>query len=319
MQAATTDEDSPNYFWASKKTLIAAALLMTAGLLVPLPNAGRIAGSLTDFLHVAGFAVMGAVVFHVLNARTQQPRIVLILVSWFLVSGFGLLTEFLQSFLAGRTASWHDLLADVSGGLAGILWVSLPNDMARARRVGLIALGCLMILLGSARPTLCLIDAVNQRREMPQLASFESPLELFRWSSGDSQMRRVRKFVTDGTWALEVELTAGKQFPGVSLIEPVADWSRWKELAMDVFLAGETSLDVTVKVQDAEHNNDYYDRFNRVISLSPGKNEIRISLADISAAPRNRTLELQQISAMSLFAVSPKQTRTVYLDHIRLQ
>ena len=140
-----------------------------------------------------------------------------------------------------------------------------------------------------------------------------------RWSAGDARATRVQQHATAGQWSLLVELPAGQQYSGISLIEPVAEWSTWQELVMDIFLADDVPLKVTVKIQDAEHDNDYYDRFNRVIRLSPGPNEVRILLSDVATAPRTRSMDMRGISSLTLFAVSPEQTRTIFVDNIRLR
>lgn len=53
--------------------------------------------------------------------------------AFLLAVAYGALTEWMQQRIAGRTASWSDLLADVAGALVGV-FVALALERAGARK-----------------------------------------------------------------------------------------------------------------------------------------------------------------------------------------
>jgi hypothetical protein len=168
-----------------------------------------------------------------------------------------------------------------------------------------------------ARPIIVLDDAVRQPFEMPMLASFERLGELSRWDWNECAVRRTHQHTTDGDWSLQIELWPQK-YPGVVLADPVRDWSSYDQLLIDVYANDDAPLDLIVKITDEDHNGAYEDRFNWSAKLAAGPNQIRIALSDVAKAPRRRALDLRRITSLSLFAASPRESRTIYLDSVRL-
>ncbi len=64
---------------------------------------------------------------------------------------------------------------------------------------------------------------------------------------------------------------------------------------------------LVIAIYDAQHTNDYADRFNQAITISPGVNHIDIPLDDIRQAPVGQELDLSAIRAIRLFAISPRE------------
>ena len=302
----------------------AFTLLLILLLLVPQPQHGRMIGVVGDLLHAPIFAVFAVVIWKVLRPRVSGSNFPLGLVAIALAAVFGAATEALQA-LVGRYPSWLDLSSNVLGAAAGVLCMQ-RTAMASAGRRRRFATGAVLLLaVAWAVPAMVFVDACRQRYEMPRLASFEHALELTRWRRQESRVRRVSEHATHGDRALRVELLAGT-YPGVSLESPVADWSQYDELALDVTLPTggpldlpAKPLDVIVKIEDEMHNYETDDRFNRRVRLHPGRQEVRIALSDVAAAPRQRELDLRQIKRLQIFAVRLKATRTFYLDNIRLE
>ena len=156
--------------------------------------------------------------------------------------------------------------------------------------------------------------------EFPVLADFESPWETSRWG-GDAEITRDRGFAQNGRYSLKIELNT-TTYSGVSLNYFPSDWKGFKDLQFDLFNPSDKALNVTCRIHDALHAENelrYNDRFNRSYRLEPGWNAIRIPLADVAAAPRTRTMNLQAIRDFSIFAVRLSQPQTLYLDHVRLE
>ena len=108
------------------------------------------------------------------------------------------------------------------------------------------------------------------------------------------------------------------QYPAATLAGPYPDWREYGLLKFNVYLDGGTTLDLVVKVVDADHDETYEDRSQRVISLLPGANEYGIDLADIEEGPRDRKLDMSRIRSLQFFVDGLAAPRTIYIDHVRL-
>ena len=79
-----------------------------------------------------------------------------------------------------------------------------------------------------------------------------------------------------------------------------------------------TVLDVVVRIDDAEHNQRFEDRFNRTFALAAGINEIEIPLADVLRAPHGRKFDLGRVAALLFFAVNLNEHRDIIVGPIAL-
>jgi hypothetical protein len=256
------------------------------------------------------------VIWKVLRSSASGSNFRRGLIAFALAAGCGVLTEILQA-VVGRHPSWLDLAANVLGAAAGVLWMLRATAESAARRrltAGVVSL----LAVAWTVPVLVFVDACLQRYEMPRLASLEHFLELTRWDCHESRIRRVSEHATHGERALRVELLAGS-FASVALKSPVPDWSQYDELVMDLTLPAGEPLELAVKIEDEMHNYEAEDRFNLCLHLRPGRQEVRIPLADVAAAPRQREMDLQQIRRLEIFVVDLKTVRTFYLDNVRLE
>ena len=110
------------------------------------------------------------------------------------------------------------------------------------------------------------------------------------------------------------------ELPGVSLHEPVPDWSRFQTLVIDVANPDPVDLSLTVRVHDQRHNKQFADRFNRSFALRAGeRREIRIPLDDIRRGPRQRLMDMRHISDITLFRGDNQGSRRLRVYTIRLE
>ena len=109
------------------------------------------------------------------------------------------------------------------------------------------------------------------------------------------------------------------QYPGISIQEPHPDWTGYDRLAFEVYSEEPAPVELVLRIDDARHNNDYADRFNRALIIQPGPNRISISLDDVQRAPRTRPMDMTRIRGLTLFAVDPPRPFSVYLDGLRLE
>ena len=305
--------------------------VLTLALLLPLPPLPRVGRAILDLGHAPAFAVVTFLLFQMvcrLRPATTWPTLVSISL---LMIVFGCASEIVQS-QTGRGLSLKDAIADTLGVVAGACWI-VRGRLTRPGIRTLLSLASVGLLcIPSVRPVMIFVDDIRQQSEMPILASFESEIELSRWLIREGQMSRTHKSVTDGVWALRVDLVPG-EYPGVTMIWPTADWSAYDELVFDVTIPerdakGEMAviadedrkpLTLILKVEDTNHNGEYEDRFHRALELKPGRHEIRVALSEIEIAPRSRALDLRDVARIQLFLNNPKQARTLFLDHFRLE
>jgi VanZ family protein len=294
---------------------LAFAALLLLALLIPLPHWGRESAALGDLAHAPVFAVFAAMVHRALRQR-GGGRVVAALVSVALLVGFGCATEIGQYFV-GRYPSLRDLAADTVGAIAGTAWAAGRTVATRSARVGLPMLGGFLLLIVEIPPTLILIDAVVQRAQMPQVASFEQPLEITRWYMWDCRVKRVKSHATEGDWSLEIDFQPARS-PGIATAWTPPDWSEYEELVFDVELDEGGPLDLFVVVQDQDDCASE-EGFEQVFHLVPGPRQIRIPLSAIAAGPRRRRLDLRQVRSFQLIAVNPDRARTLFLDNVHLR
>jgi VanZ family protein len=75
-------------------------------------------------IHVAVYAVLGALCFMALPRKWSQKTSVLVLIAGTIATAYGLTDEFHQTFVPGRFSDARDVLADGIGGFTGALLAS---------------------------------------------------------------------------------------------------------------------------------------------------------------------------------------------------
>lgn len=293
--------------------LLAAVLVL---LLVPVPRASREFHAICDLGHAPLFGLLAALLYRWCRPRLPKQDWLAAGLVWGFVSGMGLAAEVLQT-VSGRHASWSDVVANMLGAAACLVWAMTFRSQRWSIRIAgvLIAGGCLAI--ASWEPALVLADAVRQRREMPLIGSFEHHRELRRWHWQYSRIGRSQAWASHGNYSLQVDLLPGK-YQGVALYWPVEDWSVYQALEFDLFLDSDAPLPMIAKIEDVETNGDVNDRFNKRILLKPGPNRVHINLWEVAIAPKRRMLDLAHIKRLKLFTSKLSESRRLYLDNVRL-
>ncbi len=286
-------------------------------MIVPMPGGRRELAALSDLAHAPIFGFLALLILRRLRSGRTGSPLRSSLVAWALAVALGVAIEILQG-LTGRSASWHDVLADASGAGAFLTWKSTPRAASRGVRIGLYSAAAVVITLPSVPPLLLLTDVAIQVRDGPRLASFESPLELSRWEFQISRPSRSRSHATEGRWSLRVDMGRGG-YPGATLEWPARDWKSYDELQFDTYLESGAELDLVVKIEDSHYDGRYGDRFHRTVSLMPGPNRTRIALSEVERAPDGRRLDLGRIRRLQFFTVGPAGPRTLFFDGIRLR
>lgn len=265
--------------------LLAALAVVTTLLLVPLPldQAMRrwpaMVSTLENFAHPIVFAWLANVVFSFLRPRIKS-RLAPYALTLALTTSFGLGTEYLQS-LVGRDASWVDAGNDVLGTLFALLMMArkdLPGAGRRLLRCG-INTGAVVVVVAAAFPLLWITAAYAWR-------AYAWPVL---WRSDAVLMRRLAHW-------------QGGEYPGLVIEEPRGDWRGYSQLWVTARSLRPSGVQITLRVHDHGHNQQYLDRYNEDFVL-PGDSQLtlKVPLERIRLAPEKRDMDMGAITGIIIF------------------
>jgi VanZ family protein len=305
-------------YWAVSRRLIflcVFVLLAAALLFVPLPIPPTYAGrTLENAGHTPLFLIATLSVLFVLRHDLRIEGARLYALAGLIGAGAGLLSEIIQKPLR-RDASWEDVFADSVGVLCALALAALV-DRRSAIGTGT-RLGASAVVLVCAfmyfEPIVSMTRAYLHRNgQFPVLADFSSSTELY-WVVGYG----VNRDIVRG--ALDVDFDA-ENFPGLSLHEPAPDWRGYQTLLIDVENPATIPLDLVVRVHDRRHGRTYRDRFNRRFDIAATERRVlRIPLEDIRRGPRERLMDMEHISDITLFRGGKTGSRRVRIYSVRLE
>ena len=292
--------------------VIAAAALLFVPLRIPPTYAGRI---IENAGHMPLFFIGTLFALSILRHDWEVAGARLYAYAGLIGAAASLASEVMQKAVH-RDPSWEDVLADLVGivcVLAVHAVVNRREKLTTATRAfaALVALACIAAYLF---PIINMARAYLHRdAQFPVLAKFDSRIELS-WIVGYG----IRRGVYGG--ALEVEFVR-EVFPGFSFFEPVPDWRRYKTLVIDAENPEtEYVLHLGVRVHDIGHGREFADRFNRKFDLGPAeRRSLRVPLEDIHLAPRNRLMNMAQISDVTLFRTKEGGSQRLRLHSMWLE
>lgn len=292
-------------------------LLVVAALVTPLPGGGREFGAVSDLAHAPVFAVVAFLVHRVISHYGKLGRISGAVLTVLLVTGFGVASEILQHFV-GRSANLGDMVSDMLGAVAGVAWSLRATAVSVPARRGLAVLAVGALLLSAVFPTLVFVDSQIQRAEVPQLASFEQPLEMLRWRTRASTIRRVRDHATDGEWSLRIDLEPASE-TGIVTYCPGPSWADYQRLAFDIELDDGPPVMLVLRIEDQLSCKKPEHRFEEIWQLRSGTRRIEIPMSEIVAGPPDEPLNFKRLGPLRLLVVDLDRPRTLYMDNMHLQ
>jgi hypothetical protein len=296
---------------------------------IPLPSGTRLWREIENAGHVPLFGLVAIALLWVLSGiRPYETgtRSRYYLAAFAMAAALGGLTELLQMFGTRDPDPW-DFLRDVigAGSFLGfyLLFDGRMTGNWRKTSKAVVLLVCLGALLGSFVPLSVWAAAFFERNHsLPQIAAFDSYLHRMFWVTQDADLTVV---ALPNNWAINgpqrvarLTLTPAR-YPGIWLLEPYPDWTGHEYLRFDVYSEMRAPIRLVLRVHDNMHNSEYADRFNYTFTVSPGANSLRIPIDAIRMAPSGRELDMRNIAAMALFAVSPKQPYVVDVDRFWLE
>lgn len=313
---------------AVRTTVLIAAGLVLLGLwhFGTLQTHNRLIQALHTAAHFPLFGAITVVIFALLrlNAPGAAGRgIGTYLAAFVIMIALSLATEGLQTQLENRHGSLRDVGVNLLGAITVLALLAL-----REMRVGRRPRALLWMVAATATAIVALPMAVlggayaKRSLDFPVLVRFNLPLDLLHVVAADAQIRRAALAPPyrepDDSSSLCVTLGEA-QYPGITFPDPVADWRGHHALELDLANLDPSPLRLGLRIDDQSHDGRHHDRFNYRIEM-PGnsRSHVRIPLSLIQDAPEDRSMELDQIARVLLFASAEDQGREFCLNWVRL-
>jgi hypothetical protein len=188
--------------------------------------------------------------------------------------------------------------------------------------VTLVLTAAVLLAVAFLRVATVAVAYLGRDAAFPRICEFDDPWESTFVEVEDAVLARGER---PAGWRREEPGRAARvtflpaPYPGLSIREPHPDWTGYRRLVFEVYSEAPTQVDLNLRIDDVHHNDDYADRFNRVLAIEPGSNRISISLEEVRRGPRMRLMDMARVRGLTLFAVDPPVAFTVYLDGIRLE
>jgi hypothetical protein len=114
------------------------------------------------------------------------------------------------------------------------------------------------------------------------------------WRDGPARVLSVA--LADVTW------------PGITLPEPVPDWSAFDTLEVDVFTPAVLAINVSIRLRDASVDHVY-----RTFALAPGVHRLALPIRAMFDAANTR------VSQVGIYSTRAYAGQVVYLGDVRLR
>lgn len=309
--------------------LLAAVFVLDG---IDLPQQTRVWREFTNAGHAPMFGVVAVAIL--LLSRAMLDRKVKSPVTHYFIAFIGAvtmggLTE-LGQVIGPRDASLGDLVNDVIGAAAflGILatFDSRFRESAVLRRPVLrltVRVTAVMIFLVTYIPFTILVFAHSHRKvHFPVICDFESYLDRSFAFALDSDLDvgpPPSGWSDNGSTAVARIKLGQSGSAGLGIQYPAPIWTGYSAFAVDIYLDAATDHQIMLRIDDTLHNFEDNDRFNRVLELSPGLNQVEIPLEEIASAPATRRMDMESIANIIIFAGPTATPATLYIDNIRLK
>ncbi|MCM0612845.1 succinyl-CoA synthetase subunit beta [Marinobacter sediminum] len=231
----------------------------------------------------------------------------------------GILIEVLQSGL-NRQADWHDVLRNLIGTWLVLAWQPYlsrqPREYSQSRTLAALSALLLVVELGSTG--LVAIRQFQVSHQLPMLYDFQQEDPAPFWSG---RLTPSISHARNHSQSLRINLGT-ETYSGVSLNNLPADWRGYKKLVITLYNPGPEALKLTLRVNDVEHDlgeNAYNDRYNTRLILEPQFSTFTLDLGDIKSAPAHRSMDMDNVRRLGLFATRLSEPETVYLLELRLE
>lgn len=302
--------------------LIGAAGIVLVTIFGNLPGDRLLWRTLEDFAHCPAFIALSIIAISSWPAAVKPRKAITVTVLGCALVGVGI--EFAQSFTGGDTSA-DDVFTDLLGTTIGLsLYARYSGrwSLSPTRRLWLAIAATAAFVVALVPVAWTAAAYANRDLKFPTLASFRTPLDLaFIDMDGTFRIERLpsQLSIHDGETAIRVDIPAHRDYSGVFLDEPHADWSGYETLVLDLANAGDEAIVLRLRVHDRQHDQALTDRFNETITLAArSRQSIRIPIEQIAHAPVTRRMDLRAISGVGLFSRARDEDAAFYVARISL-
>ena len=162
------------------------------------------------------------------------------------------------------------------------------------------------------------VDTINAYRSFPVLSDLESPFELTRWSGNQLE---IEKLDATNNHVLGITFTTD-EYSNLTFESFPGDWTGFSSISFRVFNDDTNGRILNLRIHDQDHRNsnwDYSDRFNQIINLASGWNNITIDLDLVRGQPLNREIDMSKIEKIIIFSNNYQTSVRLYFDDFRLE
>jgi hypothetical protein len=282
---------------------------------------------LFDIGHVPLFGVTALLMLRIVRVLrgSVSPERADFLIALLATAVLSLVAESLQLLQPGRNATVGDAAKNLVGAAGFIavaaalrptLWRGLGPDGPVAARLVLVAA---LLALGLAAMPLIEAGWNYQRRQ----AAFPVVADLSRgWQRPFLSLGRaeVAPVSAPAGW----EDMAGSRvarvtfldvpWPGFNVREPYPDWSEYATLRFQVWSELDAPVEIVLRVDDTHRQREHADRFNTRLIVTPGLNDFSVPLETVAEGPRERKLDLGDISQLIVLSRRPEEPFDLYFS-----
>jgi VanZ family protein len=282
--------------------------------------------------HVPLFGVTALLMLRIVRVMRGQTtaRAADFLIALLATAVLSLVAEAGQLVQPGRHANVGDAIANLTGALCFIAiaaalrpepWQGLGRDGPVAAR--LVLLGATLALGLVVMPLAGVAWSYGARAvAFPVLADFTGSWQQPFLNVGRSQLTRVP---APAGWSEKAGSRVARltfldaPWPGVAIREPYPDWSGYQALRFQLWSELDAPVELVLRVDDTHRDRSHRDRFNASFIVTPGLNDFTVPLSTIIQGPRDRKLDVSDISQIILFSRRPDEPFELYLGRFWLE
>jgi len=230
----------------------------------------------------------------------------------------GIGVELVQHY-TGREASALDLLTNLLGLISGLCLIEAfpQGKSSKYRRASFVLVMTSVALIVVCIMPLLLLSAsyLQRNKAFPVIADFGAD-----WREAFIKFNQTELHTKDDPGQNDLHWVTFEptEYPGISIIEPVSDWTEYDRLVFTLYSNHEYMIRVTVRIHDVVHDQSHSDRYNISLAVEPGMNMYQILLKDVEQAPLGRTLDMTAIAGLILFANGLEKPVTLGISNISL-
>ncbi|MDH5218642.1 MAG: VanZ family protein, partial [Gammaproteobacteria bacterium] len=231
-----------------------------------------------------------------------------------------LVTEFAQQFTQ-RDGNIYDFIRDIAGTAIGLcIYFLIQSSTLHSRWFAHTIMFSLIVLMLSAALWPLSINAWHtwqRNQSFPVLFDFEKGWHETYIDVNNAKLEIRTEEASDIPFAF-VEIGEGA-YPGLRFHEPFEDWRGFAFLRLEIESLETEPFDMTIRIHDDLHNNEFDDRFNQKLFVVSGMNSYKISLNRVHLGPAGRTMNMSEIKNVNLFTVRPSKPIRFKLHKFELQ